>query len=288
MIRLALGAAPPALAAARRDGIERAARLLPSATKRSDAIKGYRPPTQQTLHDRQYGKCAWCERYVGKTTQPVEHIRPKLGARGVDTAGRPTLDNDHYWWLAWSWSNLVWACGTCNDQAHKANHFPVKPGTPRIAPPTFPVQLPLSAAFFDTSSEQRMLVHPREDDPLDHIQWVVVDRRQPRPRWRWKVLPRDAMGETTVNILHLDELEDQVNAHLRSAVLGRDRELLQHLTADRTEEATNAWDELLTTVLDDPEQLFRAASWWAVQDLWPSSATVTFGWRRPARPTVSW
>ncbi len=290
VIHLDLGPAPFGLAAARTSGLHRAARRLTAAGagRRSDAIAGYRKPTAQALHDRQHGECAWCERPVGKTTQPVEHVRPKLGAVGPDSSGAAVLDSHHYWWLAWTWTHLVWACSTCNDQAHRGNHFPLEPGSARVEAPTFPVAFPLADQHFDLSGELRLLVHPREDDPLDHVVWTVVDRRQARSRWRWKVSWRDDRGETTRSILHLDELEDQVNAHLRLAVLGRDREIRQHLAAGRTAEATASWEEMLTTVLDDPAQPFRAASWCAIGALWPSVATAAHAWNRPARPVVRW
>ena len=48
-------------------------------------------------------KCAFCEQRIEQFD--VEHFRPK----------------SIYYWLAFSWDNLLFACSTCNT--HKLNHF---------------------------------------------------------------------------------------------------------------------------------------------------------------------
>lgn len=52
------------------------------------------------------GKCAYCETYVEQMV--VEHYRPKRGG---------------YYWLAFSWDNLLLACPTCNG--FKGDVFPI-------------------------------------------------------------------------------------------------------------------------------------------------------------------
>ena len=54
-----------------------------------------------------HGKCAYCETLVEQLH--VEHFRPKRGG---------------YYWLAYSWDNLLLACPTCNTS--KKNGFPIK------------------------------------------------------------------------------------------------------------------------------------------------------------------
>lgn len=50
-------------------------------------------------------KCAFCEQKV--EAFEVEHFRPK----------------SKYWWLAYSWDNLMYICSTCNKS--KNNHFDI-------------------------------------------------------------------------------------------------------------------------------------------------------------------
>jgi 5-methylcytosine-specific restriction endonuclease McrA len=273
VIRLELGPEPPALATARVAGIARVA-ALPSPRKGSQ-ITGYRDPTYHELHRRQYGKCAWCERPVGRTGEPVEHVRPKAGADDARGVRSP----DHYWWLAWSWENLVFSCSSCNSPGNKANKYWLLPGTPRLPPPT----LPVTPSWFDVSAEQPVLVHPRREDPLDFLEWRLVDRRAARHRWRWTIRGRDRAkrGSGTMAILGLKAVVDQVNAHLRG-LLAMDRELQGHLQAGRGTDAEATWERMITTYLTSPKQIFRAAAWWAIQSLRPA------GFRAPPRPGVRW
>ena len=53
-----------------------------------------------------HGKCAYCETY--DPSPHVEHYRPKRGG---------------YYWLAYSWDNLIISCSQCNTK--KGNQFPI-------------------------------------------------------------------------------------------------------------------------------------------------------------------
>lgn len=123
-----------------------------------------------------HGKCAYCERAIEKGTREVEHYRPKGGV------GDPA--HPGYWWLAFSWSNLLPTCGPCNKglrqhvvtvdmtvqevedmQARpakalkgKANQFPV--GGVR-----------LTAKSEDHANEQPRLLDPTRCEPGDHLGW---------------------------------------------------------------------------------------------------------------------
>jgi len=52
-----------------------------------------------------HNKCAYCETSLLDTYPHIEHFRPK----------------DTYYWLAYSWSNLLPVCPVCNS--HKSNNF---------------------------------------------------------------------------------------------------------------------------------------------------------------------
>ncbi len=71
----------------------------------------------------QHGKCAFCESKVTHIAYgDVEHFRPKGGCRQSRT---DALQTPGYYWLAYHWENLVFACQLCN-QRHKANWFPLR------------------------------------------------------------------------------------------------------------------------------------------------------------------
>src|SRR5206468_3497187 len=78
---------------------------------------------KDALREAQHGKCAFCESKVDHTAHgDVEHFRPKAGYR--QSVGAP-LESPGYYWLAYEWSNLFFACPKCN-QSHKKNLFPLK------------------------------------------------------------------------------------------------------------------------------------------------------------------
>lgn len=62
---------------------------------------------KKELENLYYHKCAYCERYI-KGDSHVEHYRPKA----------------IYYWLAYSWDNLMLCCENCNKK--KLNQFPVE------------------------------------------------------------------------------------------------------------------------------------------------------------------
>ncbi len=73
---------------------------------------------RDALFNSQKKKCCYCERKRAKKREfDGEHFRPKLEI---------TEDRNHwgYWWLAYEWSNIFYACKVCNQQ-YKKNHFPV-------------------------------------------------------------------------------------------------------------------------------------------------------------------
>ena len=128
-----------------------------------------------------HGKCCYCEKQIERADLHVEHFRP----RG---AFRQTADGNNeypgYYWLAYSWDNLLLACPTCN----------VTKGA------TFPLENPKQRARChndDLASEKPMFVDPAVDDPRDHIRF-----KDDTP------YPLSERGRRTINELNLrrDEL----------------------------------------------------------------------------------
>ncbi len=70
----------------------------------------------------QHAKCAFCEaKPLHVSDGDVEHFRPKRGVRQTDT---DPLQRPGYYWLAYDWGNLMFACERCNRR-HKKNLFPL-------------------------------------------------------------------------------------------------------------------------------------------------------------------
>lgn len=71
-----------------------------------------KPDVKEQLEMLYHRKCAYCESYVEQGQ--VEHFRPK----------------DQYYWLAFSWDNLLIACPTCNR--NKSTSFPISNSNKRV------------------------------------------------------------------------------------------------------------------------------------------------------------
>jgi hypothetical protein len=205
------GVEPAALAAARASHLP-AAEAVWAATGAASGIRfeGY-GVARGALHTSQHGKCAYCEQPCAVPDElPVEHYRPKAGAQR-DPDDPSSVDPDRYWWLAWSWENLLFACVTCNGRSRKASHFPID------GPPT-PIGTTDRAAL---DAERPLLLDPSraEDDPRVHIAWVPIDPTAPRADWKWSPVHRSPRGKMTIRVLKLRSLEDAASAWVRSQIL---------------------------------------------------------------------
>lgn len=128
----------------------------------------------------QNNKCAYCETLNPRSHDVIEHFRPKSGwqqKRG-DKLRFPA-----YFWLAYEWSNLLFACDVCNDAAHKGNLFPLAKPASRA-----------TDSSPDVSTEVPLLINPFDCDPEAHIEW---NRDIPRPR------NRSRMGRTSIEVFGL-------------------------------------------------------------------------------------
>ena len=289
MIRIQRGSEPPGLKRARHQRLKRAVAAYQTHGSPSQELteilkKGYNTrPTKKALHIAQHGKCAWCEMRYPPRSNKVEHYRPKDGA-WRHLPGKPEkIDRSHYWWLAWTWENLLFSCGRCNDRGCKANYFPLQRESRAVDQPPAAVAVPLDDKYFDTSTEQPMLLNPTHDDPLDHIQWLPTNPGEPRRLWNWTPVGRTARGRATVRILKLDEMVDLVGDHLMHCVLPRIEEVEAHLKAKRYRAARERWAKLLEDVLA-PSSNFSAASWYALERWMPAAERTKHGLSHPKRP----
>lgn len=108
--------------------------------------------TQISLKKIYKNKCAFCEQKIEQSH--IEHYRPK----------------SVYYWLAYSWDNLLLACPTCN--INKGIHFDLL-GT-KVAFQSTPENLKninISSSGYDEVEEPKM-VNPEVTDPKGKIQFL--------------------------------------------------------------------------------------------------------------------
>jgi hypothetical protein len=130
VITVVRGAEPSELEASRAKKLKEAVALFnkygPASKELLDCLDGGYQVARDTLWGRQHKKCAYCEQQTPLEEQPTEHFRPKKHALRNWRAEDPDdKDVDRYWWLTWTWENLLFACTTCNGRSHKGNHFPL-------------------------------------------------------------------------------------------------------------------------------------------------------------------
>jgi hypothetical protein len=128
----------------------------------TETIDGYQI-ARPALYGMQRGKCCYCERVPEEKWQDTEHFRPKV----------------FYWWLAWTWENLLFSCKNCNTP--KLTRFPLRTQVclqPYLTSPTYGDQ--------PSGTEQPLLINPADpgENPLQHIQF------RPDGYGGWRPWPR--------------------------------------------------------------------------------------------------
>lgn len=155
------------------------------------------PVVKEALRTGQHDKCAYCETQNPSSHDVVEHYRPWDGWR---QQRRDVLGKPQYFWLAYEWENLLFACDICNDQGHKGNLFPLANPAHRA-----------TAANPAHVAEDPLLINPYGPlNPEDHITW---DRDVPKAR------NPSPYGMTTIEVFRLDRGDRR--ADFRRAYLQR-------------------------------------------------------------------
>ena len=153
-------------AAAARQALERAYEANPAGCQRpgTPALKPRRAvyaakDVKKRLIADQHGKCAYCEtRFLHSSSGDVEHYRPKAGYR---QAAGSAVQGPGYYWLAYEWDNLLFACEDCN-RMRKRQLFPLRND-------------PLGRArthHDEVSREEPLLLNPAHDNPEQHLTFL--------------------------------------------------------------------------------------------------------------------
>lgn len=95
-----------------------------------------------------------------------------------------------YWWLAWTWENLVFGCQSCNGGSRKGTRFPLVKGSRALGERELP-----------PGQEQPLLIDPTDPalDPMDVIQFMWDGKH-----WRPVALNDNPHAAWTIAILGLD------------------------------------------------------------------------------------
>jgi hypothetical protein len=241
VIRIARAAEPADLPevraerlAAARDAVARGTKI---DFKEYDLVK-------KDLAAMQHGKCCYCEKREEQAKyRDVEHYRPK----------------SPYWWLAWTWENLLFACIDCNRE-HKRDQFPLEPGCASMVAEQAP------------PAGERPLVLDPSDPSVDPMAEIVFRRERIQSKERWVPRGTTPRGSRTIEVCGLDRpnLLDLYADH----VIHRVRPKLDpFFTADHDGDARaafEAWERARRGLLAR-QQPFRALSHDALDVIVPAA-----------------
>ena len=195
MIPVRRGPAPRTWTAAAASEQARVQSALLAGEPLTDKLLGIRyREVRGDLRRAQREKCCYCERKLEAKHEPVEHFRPKLSAVRSNRGGVPG-----YWWLTWSWQNLLFCCWNCNTT--KLDQFPLKGDSIH---PHF--GHPLGAGHPPPGRERAILIDPAEEDGAASLQFLPVSLRRKR-QWRPFARAGSRRGDQTIRILGLDRDE---------------------------------------------------------------------------------
>ncbi|WP_321860165.1 hypothetical protein [Burkholderia cenocepacia] len=157
----------------------------------SKDITGYRV-VADALWRAQHYKCCYCETKTKSSYNDVEHYRPKASADR-----NPGSTSRHgYWWLAFTWSNLLFSCASCNRSA-KNDRFPLAHGSTALVQELEPPGL-----------EVPLLLDPcGHENPIAHIEFVHRSHTAGGRTKYWFANPRagSSLGATTIEVCNLND-----------------------------------------------------------------------------------
>lgn len=158
----------PELESIRKEELQRVRKALAEGKALDQKLLGDRYGIARApLARMQRYKCCYCEgRSQDERWRNVEHFRPKAKVkRGTDEQ-----ECDGYWWLTWTWGNLLFCCELCNNA--KGTDFPLLSGSQPLKPEQSP-----------PGTERPALIDPAAEDPREHIQFKPYGEHWlPRPR----------------------------------------------------------------------------------------------------------
>jgi uncharacterized protein (TIGR02646 family) len=227
VIKVSRTAEPDGLAAARMDRVKTLSPDAAPVDGEARLAHGYQR-VKAHLHEMQHMKCCYCEQIHVPIHNDVEHYRPR----------------SKYWWLAWTWDNLLFACRACNGKGGKEDDFPLLPGS-----------VPLGFGESAPGLELPELLDPSVDEPRDHI------RFERDPNGKWAPVGASWRGAITLHIVGItrDEYRELYNRHVEKTVQPVVDDLHEAQRTRPRSEFEAFWRRKCTELLD-PARQFRALS----------------------------
>jgi hypothetical protein len=163
-------------------------------------------------------KCAYCQVEFTRSFAAAEHFRPKGQVQILDLNGDPVdvflpeapKGHPGYFWLAYSWENLVPACTSCNSGEGKNAIFPVD-----RRHCVLPVKMPAKpddadqAAYESRTQPGHYYLRPPEIDELERPLLLNPMFDNPREYIRFKpkgfIYSEYQRGKESIKIYRLDE-----------------------------------------------------------------------------------
>ena len=186
MIKVGRGPEPLALSAARPGAL---AKCRPNGPANRAALPDDYRKVARDLWTAQHYKCAYCESREQLKRNDVEHFRPA----------------SRYWWLAFTWENLLFSCRNCNQAPYKLDKFPLLPGS-----------VALVAEAAPPGNERPLLIDPASESGLEHLEFVSTRRPEGSRGWVPRARNGSVRGVETIATLGLDraDLLDLYKAHV--------------------------------------------------------------------------
>jgi uncharacterized protein (TIGR02646 family) len=164
----------------------------------SDSKNRYKARSVQKKLNEIYNlKCAYCEQKLLDAPKHIEHYRPK----------------NTYYWLAYSWDNLLLSCGSCNST--KSDNFKIKNDRVVYGNENFEDIHELGDSY--DRSEVPLIINPEKDDVLELIEYTkngIVFSNNERVNHTIKnacKLNRDELVQKRLPIL--TDFINQINKH---------------------------------------------------------------------------
>lgn len=176
------------------------------------------------------GKCAYCEVMI-EVSHPteVEHYRPKGNVKDENeeevtiVTERGEEEHPGYWWLAYTWSNLLSSCIDCNrrrthEKEEAGKRIEAKAGKADI----FPVKGKRAMEPGEEDNETPLLLNPCEEhfDPIEHFTFEKDG----------SVTAKTERGEATLKLLGFN-LREKAVARRASAYSDARSRMKTYLTA---------------------------------------------------------
>lgn len=233
-------------------------------------ITGYQV-VRDDLRHAQHLKCCYCEKMEESYSNDVEHYRPKLKADR-----RPGSNETYgYWWLAFTWTNLLFACSSCN-RSEKRTQFPLKKGS-----------IPLRPEQSPSGDEVPLILDPADakENPVAHIEFVFEVRIVGEPK-RWYARGRDgksSVGEKSIEVYGLNRLHlvEMRGMYIAKNIRDDAKDLERYLDERNTQEALRAFKKALSRM--EPTALYAALTYDAYRHYVPESKLQVIGksWPKP-------